>query len=84
MVNFISQPTLTGFITSAAFTIPVKQLPKLFGVKVSEKFWVMSLYRVFEEVFTGNANWYDFAIGISTMIILVALKELKARFATAT
>jgi len=34
IVNFISAPILTGFISAAAFTIPLGQLPKLFGLSL--------------------------------------------------
>ncbi|CAG5080461.1 Oidioi.mRNA.OKI2018_I69.PAR.g9600.t1.cds [Oikopleura dioica] len=80
IVNFISGPVLAGFINSAAFTIPLNQLPKIFGVKVKEDFFVMKIYRLCELVFTGHTNWYDFAIGSSSIFVLVLLKELKARY----
>lgn len=80
IVNFISGPVLAGFINSAAFTIPLNQLPKIFGVKVKEEFFVMKIYRLCELVFTGYTNWYDFAIGSSSIFVLVLLKELKARY----
>ncbi|CBY10738.1 unnamed protein product [Oikopleura dioica] len=80
IVNFISGPVLAGFINSAAFTIPLNQLPKIFGVKVKEDFFVMKIYRLCELVFTGYTNWYDFAIGASSIFVLVLLKELKARY----
>ena len=86
IVNFISGPTLTGFISAAAFTIPLEQLPKLFGLKINEDFFVMNIYRLVEEIIEGYdtfVNWFDFAIGVSTILILIVLKEVKARFAEA-
>ena len=59
---------------------PPNQLPKIFGVKVKEDFFVMKIYRLCELVFTGYTNWYDFAIGSSSIFVLVLLKELKARY----
>ena len=83
IVNFISGPTLTGFISAVAVVIPVEQMAKVFGLTIKEDFFVMKVYRLFEQVFSGYANWFDFAIGFSTMIMLVILKELKTRFGDA-
>ena len=49
-------------------------------MKVKEDFFVMKIYRLCELVFTGYTNWYDFAIGASSIFVLVLLKELKARY----
>ena len=37
------------------------------------------IYQIFKELFDGNTNWYDFTIGIISILLLVGLKELKKR-----
>jgi len=44
-------------------------MSKLLGISVSEDFFVMTIYRLFENIFTGKVNWFDFSIGFSTMIL---------------
>ena len=80
IVNFISGPTLTGFISAVAVTIPLDQMAKLFGVTVKENNFVLKIYKLCKEIIDGNTNWLDFAIGISTIIMLIILKSLKERF----
>ena len=41
----------------------------------------MKIYDICEQVFTGNANWYDFGVGMGAIFMLVGLKELKQRSA---
>ena len=72
-------PTFESFLFFLFFGFH-HQLPKIFGVKVKEEFFVMKIYRLCELVFTGYTNWYDFAIGSSSIFVLVLLKELKARY----
>ena len=40
---------------------------------------VSKIYQILKELFDGNANWYDFTIGIISILLLVGLKELKKR-----
>ena len=37
------------------------------------------IYQILKELFDGNANWYDFTIGIISILLLIGLKELKKR-----
>ena len=59
--------------------LEVDELPKIFRVKVNEESFVMKIYRLFEQIFEGNANWYEFAIGSSTIFLLVLLQILKTK-----
>ena len=90
---------VAGFIQAAAFTIPLGQLKKIFGVHVDGQTFftkagfqncvsgllsrsfenVSKIYQILKELFDGNANWYDFTIGIISILLLVGLKELKKR-----
>ena len=35
------------------------------------------IHEIVTQVFEGNTNWFDFMIGMSSIIILVGLKKLK-------
>ena len=78
IVSFISPSVVSGFIQAAAFTIPLGQLKKIFGVKVTGETFFTKIHDIVTHIFDGNANWYDFLIGMSSIVILVALKKLKA------
>ena len=39
----------------------------------------LKIYQILKELFDGNANWYDFTIGIISILLLIGLKELKKR-----
>ena len=71
---------VTGFIQAAAFSIPLGQVNKLFGVSKenSREGFVGLIIDIFEELIAGNANWYDFGIGMGSIVLLVILGKVKA------
>ena len=74
LINYISGSVLRGFLNAQGFALPVSQLPALFGVKGGSGGIINKIYTVFEQVFAGEANWYDFSVGASGIAFLVALK----------
>lgn len=77
VVSFISPSVVSGFIQAAAFTIPLGQLKKLFGVPSHGETFFTKIHDILTQIFEGNANWFDFAVGMASVIILVGLKKLK-------
>lgn len=71
---------VTGFIQAAAFAIPLGQVNKLFGVskEVRREGFVGLIIDIFEELIAGNANWYDFGVGMGSIVLLVILGKVKA------
>ena len=71
---------VTGFIQAAAFAIPLGQVNKLFGVskEIRREGFVGLIIDIFEELIAGNANWYDFGIGMGSIVLLVILGKVKA------
>ena len=69
-----------GFIQAAAFSIPIGQVNKLFGVskEVPREGFVGIIIDIFEELIAGHANWYDFGVGIGSIVLLVILGKIKA------
>ena len=71
IVSFVSHSVIIGFITSAAFTIPVGQLKKFFAVHPESEHFFVQIYEIFDEVIHGEPNWVDFGVGCGSIGILV-------------
>ena len=79
MVNFISHPVITGFICSAAITIPAGQLKKLFGIHISTHKFFPEMWELFKGL--KHTNIYDLIIGIIAMVLLFLMKWIKSKYA---
>ena len=77
LVNFISSSVVNGFIQSAAFSIPLGQFKNLFGVQSNREGFIGQIIDLFEELLAGKANWYDFGVGIGSLVLLILLGKLK-------
>lgn len=67
-----------GFIQAAAFTIPLGQVKKLFGISTSREGFIGQIIDIFEELIAGKANWLDFGVGMGSIALLVILGKIKA------
>ena len=76
-MNFISSSVVNGFIQSAAFSIPLGQFKNLFGVQSNREGFIGQIIDLFEELLAGKANWYDFGVGMGSLVLLVLLGKLK-------
>ena len=76
-MNFISSSVVNGFIQSAAFSIPLGQFKNLFGVQSNREGFIGQIIDLFEELLAGKANWYDFGMGMGSLVLLVLLGKLK-------
>lgn len=75
LVEFISGPVISAFITSAALQITSSQLKNLFGLDGSAGYYFAeSMYYFIKNIKT--ANLWDPILGISTIVVLLALKRL--------
>ncbi len=79
MVNFISHPVITGFISSVSITVSAGQLPKIFGVHTSTHKFFPGLLQLFKQL--KNTNIYDFIVGVISMILLHILRYIKLKYA---
>ena len=77
LVNFISSSVVNGFIQSAAFSIPLGQFKNLFGVESKREGFIGQIIDLFEELLAGKANWYDFGLGMGSLVLLILLGKLK-------
>ena len=75
LANFLSQPVIRGFINAGALIIGSSQVSKIFGVHMHRSdFYLRDIWNVFLAI-PKELYMPTFAIGVSTMIILWALKK---------
>lgn len=82
LINFIAYPVLSGFTTAAAFIIWFSQVPKLFGVAVSEQ---PHFYQVFLETLSKLSTFHmpTMIIGLGSVLTLLMLKKYAPRLPAA-
>lgn len=80
IVNFISHAVIVGFVSAAAILISFSQVKKLFGIKLHHREIVFALPELCKEIIHGKTNWYDFAMGMTCMIILKSFDLLKRKY----
>ncbi|RTE52712.1 sulfate permease [Arenibacter aquaticus] len=79
LVNFMSRPVISGFTSAAAVIIIFSQLKHLLGTNIenSNKFHelvINALHHIKE------TNFYDFAIGIVGILVIISFKNWFKRF----
>jgi SulP family sulfate permease len=74
LVNFLSKPVISGFTSAAALIIMLSQLKHLLGTNIigSNRFHELFMNAVQQ---LDNINFYDFAVGVLGILILIGLKK---------
>jgi high affinity sulfate transporter 1 len=75
IADLISKPTMIGYMNGLAITILVGQLPKLFGFKVSAEGFIGDLVGFVEGVASGKTVPAAAAVGISGIVVILALQR---------
>jgi sulfate permease, SulP family len=74
IMDFVSNPVMTGFLFGLGLTIAVGQLPKLFGVEGgSGRFFALLRHLIGE---LGDTHWRTLAVGVSSVAGLVVLRRV--------
>ena len=73
-MNFISHAVICGFCSAASFIIAAGQLKKLFGIKLHHREFFHMVPELVQKIFSGHVNWYDFAMGMTCIIVLKSLE----------
>ncbi len=74
IVNFISHPVLTGYITAAAITILGSQIPQILGIYIPREQGTLSVFlSIFENI--KDLNIATLIIGIASMGLLIYSKR---------
>ena len=79
--NFLSRPVVSGFTSAAALVIGVSQLKHFFGMDIASNNTVATVRSII--VNFSETNWYDFAIGILAITIILAIKRLHKKLPAA-
>lgn len=77
ITELLSKPIRYGYMNGIALTVLISQLPKLFGVKIESDGPLRNVWRVAQTVADGQTNWAAFAIGASSLVIIMAFKRFK-------
>lgn len=78
LVNFLSQPVISGFTSAAALIIMFSQLNHLTGIEFLNKDNIISVFFEWMRRF-GETNYPSFILGILGLVLLISFKELKIR-----
>lgn len=77
IVNYISNPVLVGFISAASIIIPFSLLERVFGISGLSSNFILKMWQLAGEVFSGHVMWMDTLFGFGTLATLLALKHAK-------
>jgi high affinity sulfate transporter 1 len=75
VTELLSKPIRYGYMNGIALTVLVSQLPKLFGISIESTGPLRNLLAIAKEVLGGRANWTAFAVGGSTLAVILLLKN---------
>jgi len=77
VTELLSKPIRYGYMNGIALTVLISQLPKLFGFSVDGVGPLRDVVRISEGILGGQANWTSFAVGASTLAVILLLKPYK-------
>jgi len=77
VTELLSKPIRYGYMNGIALTVLISQLPKLFGFSIESVGPVRDLAQTVEGLLSGKINWVAFAIGVATLVTILALKPFK-------
>jgi high affinity sulfate transporter 1 len=77
VTELLSKPIRYGYMNGIALTVLISQLPKMLGFSIESTGPLRDLYQIFVSVRDGKANWTAFAIGVGTLVLILALKRFK-------
>lgn len=76
LINFISQPVISGFTSAAAITIASSQLKPLFGLKLETRGLIDTWVKVCSNL--HELRWQDLTLGLACIVVLVCMKKVGA------
>ena len=75
ITDLLSKPIRYGYMNGIALTVLLSQIPKLLGFSVKANGPLRQAWGILDKVFTGNTNLVAFAIGGSTLALILFLKR---------
>ena len=77
VTELLSKPIRYGYMNGIALTVLISQLPKFFGFSIESDGPLRNLWAIATAVMNGKTNWVTFAIGASTLAVILLLKDKK-------
>src|SRR5246127_2482522 len=77
VTELLSKPIRYGYMNGIALTVLISQLPKLFGFSIDSAGPLRDLVHITDRIVGGQANWTSFAVGVSTLLVILLLKPYK-------
>jgi high affinity sulfate transporter 1 len=77
VTELLSKPIRYGYMNGIALTVLISQLPKLFGFSIDGAGPLRDLVRIAQGILGDQANWMSFAVGASTLVVILLLKPYK-------
>ena len=77
VTELLSKPIRYGYMNGIALTVLISQLPKLFGLSIDGAGPLRDLWAIGDGIASGKANWTAFAVGSSTLAMILLLKNSK-------
>ena len=75
VTELLSKPIRYGYMNGIALTVLLSQAPKLLGFSLSSKGPLRQAWGIVRKIFEGNVNVAAFAIGASTLALILLLKR---------
>jgi high affinity sulfate transporter 1 len=75
VTELLSKPIRYGYMNGIALTVLISQLPKMFGFSIDGAGPLRDLWAVGDGIASGKANWTAFAVGASTLAVILLLKN---------
>jgi high affinity sulfate transporter 1 len=75
ITDLLSKPIRYGYLNGIALTVVVSQLPKILGFSVSGERILDRVANMAQGIGAGKVNWISFAIGVSSLILILIFKR---------
>jgi high affinity sulfate transporter 1 len=76
VTDLLSKPVRLGYLNGIALTVLIGQLPKLLGFSATGEGLVQEAISLVRGVAQGMTNWTAFAIGATSLAVILILKRL--------
>ena len=75
ITELLSKPIRYGYMNGIALAVLISQLPKFFAISIDEAGPIRDLLNLGQAVARGEANWYSFAVGAGSLVLILVLKR---------
>ncbi|CAB3789537.1 SulP family inorganic anion transporter [Pararobbsia alpina] len=77
ITELLSKPIRYGYMNGIALAVLISQLPKLFAISIDEQGPLRDLLSLVNAIADGKANWYSFAVGAGSLVLILLLKRFE-------